>query len=137
MIVRAEAAKNSEYPFLSACFAASIRLTSFTFQLTVWLAISVVAAKSVAQTSAPVGISISMPTEARVKSPGWWPTKGDASRDSYVGTAVCAKCHGSKVATQQSSAMAQAAVRAADAEVLRQHDHLLFRARPLSRGDRD
>ena len=27
-----------------------------------------------------------MPTESRVKSPGWWPTKGDASRDSYVGT---------------------------------------------------
>jgi hypothetical protein len=71
-----------------------------------------------------------MPTESRVKSPGWWPTKGDASRDSYVGTAVCAKCHGSKAATQQTNAMAHAAVRAADAEVLHQHDHLSFRVGP-------
>ena len=69
-----------------------------------------------------------MPTAARVQSPGWWPTKGDATRDSYVGTATCAKCHASKAATQQKHAMARAAVHAADADLLRQHDHLSFRA---------
>jgi hypothetical protein len=73
---------------------------------------------------------MSMPTASRVHSPGWWPTKGDATRDSYVGTATCAKCHASKVATQQKHAMARAAVRAADAEILRQHDHLSFRLGP-------
>jgi hypothetical protein len=96
--------------------------------LAAWLAVCVLAASSRAQTSAPV--SISMPTASRVKSPGWWPTKGDAPRDSYVGTAVCAKCHGSKAATQQTNAMAHAAVRAADAEVLQEHDHLSFRVGP-------
>jgi hypothetical protein len=44
-----------------------------------------------------------------------------------VGTAACAKCHASKVATQQKHAMARAAVPAGDAEILRQHDHLSFR----------
>jgi Cytochrome c554 and c-prime len=75
-------------------------------------------------------MSMSMPTAARVQSPGWWPTKGDATRDSYVGTATCAKCHASKVASQQKHAMARAAVRAATAEILRQHDHLSFRLGP-------
>jgi Cytochrome c554 and c-prime len=78
-----------------------------------------------AQTSAPV--SASMLTASRVQSSDWWPTKGDASRDSYAGTAACARCHASKVATQQKHSMARAAVRAADAEILRQHDHLSFR----------
>ena len=70
---------------------------------------------------------MSMLTASRVQSPGWWPTKGDAARGSYVGTAACAKCHASKVASQQKHAMARAAVPAADAEILRQHDHLSFR----------
>jgi len=82
-----------------------------------------------------------MPTEARVQSPGWWPTKGDASRDSYVGTATCARCHASKAATQQKHAMAHAAVRAADSEILRQHDSLSFRLGPyreeiVTKGDK-
>ena len=71
-----------------------------------------------------------MPTASRVQSPGWWPTKGDAKRDSYVGTAACARCHASKAATQQKHAMARAAVHAPDAEILHQHDHLSFRLGP-------
>jgi len=89
------------------------------------LAICALTAASFAQSSAPV--SMSMLTASRVQSPGWWPTKGDAARGSYVGTAACAKCHASKVASQQKHAMARAAVPAADAEILRQHDHLSFR----------
>jgi hypothetical protein len=54
---------------------------------------AVAASPSLAQNSAPSGISL--PTELRVKSPGWWPTKGDASRDAYVGAAACVKCHAS------------------------------------------
>jgi hypothetical protein len=92
------------------------------------LATCVAGAASFAQTSAAA--SSSMLTASRVHAPGWWPTKGDASRNSYVGTAACAKCHASKVATQQKHAMARAGVRAGDAEILRQHDHLSFRVGP-------
>jgi hypothetical protein len=71
-----------------------------------------------------------MLTVSRLQSPGWWPTKGDAARDSYAGTATCARCHASKVATQQQHAMARTGVRAAAADILRQHDHLSFRFGP-------
>lgn len=94
------------------------------------LAIGVVASQSMAQTSAPSGISL--PTELRVQSPGWWPTKGEAPRDAYVGAASCAKCHTSKAATQQTNAMAQAAIRTADAEIMHQHDHLALRLGPYN-----
>ncbi len=135
MTVRAGASKNPEhYRFFAGCFAALAKSAStqgirIALHFVSALAICVVASASLAQTStqtsAPVGMS--MPTASRVQSPGWWPTKGDATRDSYVGTATCAKCHASKVATQQKHAMARAAVPAADAEILRQHDHLSFR----------
>jgi hypothetical protein len=107
---------------------ASLHGAGIALKFVAAIAICVVASASLAQTSAPV--SMSMPTASRVQSPGWWPTKGDAARDSYVGTATCAKCHASKVATQQKHAMARAAVPAADAEILRQHGHLSFRLGP-------
>ena len=139
MPVRADAAKNPQhYLFRAACFSAltgggsteraSTPGAGIALQLLSACAICVVASVSFAQTTAPV--SMSMLTVSRVQSPGWWPTKGDATRDSYVGTARCARCHASKVATQQKHAMARAAVRAADAEMLRQHDHLSFRLGP-------
>lgn len=93
-------------------------------------AISILALQSRAQTSAPSGISL--PTEMRIESPGWWPTKGDASRDAYVGATACAKCHASTAAAQQATAMAHAATRTADAAILRQHDHLVFRLGPYN-----
>src|ERR1039458_9619075 len=144
MTVRADEPKNPQhYLFPAACFSALTGGAStqgastqgvltpgagMALQLVSALAICVVASASLAQTSAPV--SISMSTESRVQSPGWWPTKGDATRDSYVGTATCARCHASKAATQQKHAMARAAVRATDAEILRQHDHLSLRLGP-------
>jgi hypothetical protein len=57
-------------------------------------------------------------TETRLKSPGWWPTKGDRARNEYVGAAECAKCHATQAAAIQSTAMTRAATRAADAESL-------------------
>jgi cytochrome c554/c'-like protein len=59
-------------------------------------------------------------TQTRLKSAGWWPTKGDPSRDEYVGPAQCVKCHASQAADIQSTAMARAATPAADAESLQQ-----------------
>jgi hypothetical protein len=123
MTVRADATKNPEPAQGALTLVAGIGL-----RFVVALAICVVASSSFAQSSAPV--SMSMLTVSRVQSPGWWPTKGDAARGSYVGTATCARCHASKVATQQKHAMARAAVPAADAEILRQHEHLSFRVGP-------
>src|SRR5580698_2770330 len=130
MTVQADAAKNPQHHLLpAACFSTLTQRAVIVLQLA--LAICVLAsaclAQTSAQTSAPVNMSMSMPTAARVQSPGWWPTKGDATRDSYVGTAECAKGHGAKVASQQKHAMASAAIRAGDAEILRQHNHLSFR----------
>jgi hypothetical protein len=49
-------------------------------------------------------------TETRVAEPGWWPTKGGAARNEYIGSTACARCHGDKVesyaATQMAHAMA-------------------------------
>jgi Cytochrome c554 and c-prime len=59
-------------------------------------------------------------TADRLKAQGWWPTKRDTSRDEYVGPAVCAECHGSKVSTAAKSAMAHAATRAPQSESLQQ-----------------
>ena len=128
MTVRADAAKNPQhYLFRATCFSA-LNPWACILQLVSALAICVAASASSAQTSAPVGMS--MPTAARVQSPGWWPTKGDGTRDSFVGTATCAKCHANKAATQQKHAMARAAVHAVDADILRQHDHLSFHFGP-------
>jgi hypothetical protein len=70
--------------------------------------------------------NVSMLTEARLKATGWWPTKGDRSRDDYVGAAACTKCHASQAALFQSTAMARAATRAVDADSLRENPHLTF-----------
>jgi len=87
-----------------------------------------IAPGSSAQTQAPGGISL--PTSLRIQNPGWWPTKGDRSRDEYAGPAECAKCHADKALPYRNTAMAHAASRAADSEHLRRHDHLTFELGP-------
>lgn len=47
-------------------------------------------------------------TEIRLMQPGWWPTKGTATRDEYVGSATCAKCHSDKAENQKTTPMAHA-----------------------------
>jgi hypothetical protein len=47
-------------------------------------------------------------TEIRLMDPGWWPTKGTAARDQYVGPAGCAGCHAEQVETQKNTPMAHA-----------------------------
>jgi hypothetical protein len=63
-------------------------------------------------------------TQSRLKGSSWWPTKGDRSRDDYVGSAACARCHASEASLFQDTAMARAATSAADATSLREHPHL-------------
>jgi hypothetical protein len=77
--------------------------------------------------TAPAGISL--PTELRLQSPGWWPTK-PAVPTSYAGTAACAKCHATIAASQQSTAMAHAATQTQESEILHQHSPLTFQLGP-------
>ena len=50
-----------------------------------------------------------MGTDERLDMPGWWPTKQSASRNDFVGTKECARCHAKIAATQTDTPMARAA----------------------------
>jgi hypothetical protein len=75
---------------------------------------------------------VQMATEDRWQRPGWWPTKGSAPREEFLGPAACEPCHGSKVQSQKSTPMANAASRPLASEALRSHDHLTFRVPPYT-----
>lgn len=66
-------------------------------------------------------------TPERVRKPGWWPTKGTASRDDFVGPLSCAQCHGSVALSQKQHAMARTLMPAAKSEILQEHDGQSFR----------
>lgn len=51
-----------------------------------------------------------MSTADHLKQPGWWPRKGDAARDEFVGAQVCAECHKVYAAGQQQHSMAHTAM---------------------------
>jgi hypothetical protein len=72
----------------------------------------------------------SQATEERVLSAGWWPTKTMPRREEYMGPAACAECHSSEVASQETTPMAQACVRAANSKILAAHDRLSSRLGP-------
>jgi len=79
-----------------------------------------------AQSSAQHSSSLSVPTELRVESAPWWPTKGSPVRTEYAGSAACAKCHAEKAASQVVTSMARASMRATDSEPLKSHPELSF-----------
>jgi len=74
--------------------------------------------------------SISLPSELRVRGPGWWPTKGQPARAEYTGPDACAECHELKSETAQATAMLHAATRAADSKSLRERANLPFQTGP-------
>jgi hypothetical protein len=57
-------------------------------------------------------------TEERLRRPGWWPTKGTAAREEFVGPVVCAHCHSSIATSQAQHNMARTLVRASESDVL-------------------
>jgi hypothetical protein len=61
-----------------------------------------------AQSASSKGDKVSIATEIRVIDPGWWPTKGTAARDQYVGSETCGRCHQDKFETQKNTPMARA-----------------------------
>jgi hypothetical protein len=68
----------------------------------------------------------SMLTEARLKAPGWWPTKGDRSRDDYVGAAHAPSVMLPRRRFFNAQLWPRAATRAVDADSLRENPHLTF-----------
>ena len=72
----------------------------------------------------PHSKGISLRTADRVQTSGWWPSKGEANRDDYVGSAICGTCHAEKARTWQTTAMAHAGDRVTRSDILRQHDRL-------------
>jgi hypothetical protein len=71
-----------------------------------------------------------MATQDRIKLSAWWPTKGAASREEYIGPAACATCHTVKAALQKTTPMAHASTEAANSEILRSHEDLNFQSGP-------
>jgi Cytochrome c554 and c-prime len=67
---------------------------------------------------------ISQTTEDRMAASPWWPTKNVSDATQLVGNAECAKCHTDKATTQATTPMAHAGARAANAEILRDHEQL-------------
>jgi hypothetical protein len=70
---------------------------------------------------APKTIGQQLSTPERIHKHVWWPTKGTARRDDFVGTATCAQCHASLAAGQTRHAMANTAIRPADSAILKAH----------------
>ena len=73
-----------------------------------------------------------MATDERLQIPGWWPTKRSASREDYVGTAECARCHAKKTSTQVTTPMAHAAMPAAKSDILREHPKVSLQLGPYN-----
>src|SRR5713226_8972452 len=71
-----------------------------------------------------------MATDERLQILGWWPTKRSASREDYVGTAECARCHTKKTSTQVTTPMAHAAMPAAKSDILREHPKVSLQLGP-------
>jgi Cytochrome c554 and c-prime len=69
-------------------------------------------------------VATSIPTSDRLHEAGWWPTKIDAPRSDYAGTAACARCHKSIVESYNDMAMSHASERPADSGLLAQHTDL-------------
>lgn len=78
----------------------------------------------------PDAAILSQPTSARVKDPGWWPTKGTAPLGEYSGSAACAKCHAAKFDSYLHMAMSQASLPTPDSALLQQHPDLTFTLGP-------
>ena len=85
-----------------------------------------------AQAQTPESGGISLPTRLRVQGTGWWPTKGDALRDKFVGTSECTLCHFEKTTAYKAAAMNQASTPPLRSEGLRKHDRLEFQLGPYS-----
>ena len=65
-------------------------------------------------------------TQDRLNDAGWWPTKGDAARNSYAGADSCTHCHEYEAQSQKTTPMAQAGQRVETSPILKRYTALLF-----------
>lgn len=82
------------------------------------------------QPNASNAVATSTPTSDRLHQPRWWPTKIDAPRSAYAGSAACTKCHKSIAESYKDMAMSQASVVPAESDLLRKHADLRFQLGP-------
>ncbi len=75
-------------------------------------------------------IASSIPTSDRVQRPGWWPTRGDASREEYAGPESCTKCHAAIAASYKQMAMSRASEPVSASQPLRKHGEFTFELAP-------
>src|SRR5579871_6287355 len=66
-------------------------------------------------------------TEDHLAEPGFWPTQDSASREGFVGSDACARCHGSKVDSQKRTPMARAAMSASLSDILHAQPLMVFK----------
>ena len=78
-------------------------------------------------TAWPLTLQAQMATVERLEESGWWPTKGTAAREDYVGPDACVPCHASRGASQPLTAMARTARRAGESQILRDATPLSLR----------
>ena len=109
------------------------RFLSGLAALSIAMGVPFLARSGEVRSAKPAGAtSVPLATEDRVQLPGWWPTKGTASRDEFLGPDACEPCHASKVRTQTQTPMARAALRPSDSDALRTHDQLTFSLSPYT-----
>ena len=65
-------------------------------------------------------------TADHLAEPGFWPTQDYPSRSDFAGTDTCARCHGSKVASQKKTPMALAAISSSLSDILHAHPLMGF-----------
>ncbi len=75
--------------------------------------------------STPVAFS-QLSTEDHLAESGFWPTQDTPSRDTFVGSERCARCHGVKAASQKRTPMAHAAMSASLSDILHAHPLMVF-----------
>ena len=94
-------------------------------------------ALGVAQTTGSIP-GLSLTTLDHVQGPSWWPTKGTPPANAYTGEAACMKCHAGIVATQHTTPMYHAGVRAENTiPLLAQQPDMTFHEGPYTYTIRD
>jgi hypothetical protein len=67
-------------------------------------------------------------TAEHLAKPGYWPTKVNRSTEEFVGSTVCAKCHGQIAEVQETTRMARTLASASASESLRAHRLMTFQS---------
>jgi len=73
-----------------------------------------------------------MATDERLEAHGWWPTKGSTTRQDFVGTGECARCHAKRTVSQLTTPMARASTLAAASDLLRESGNVSLQLGPYA-----